>query len=64
MQQFYKKMSDLIVKSKLKEAINKLDLNCSSDVADRLDVLVQNILEAGSVRAKANGRKTLSSKDL
>jgi len=53
---------DLIVKSKIKEAVP--DLNVSSDVAESLNEKVLSLLKEASERAKANGRRTLQGRDL
>jgi len=53
---------DLIVKSKIKEAVS--DLNVSSDVAEGLNEKVFKLLQDASGRAKANGRRTLQARDL
>ena len=55
-------MTDLIVKSKIKSAVE--DLNVSSDVAEALNSKVQSILDEAAGRAKANGRRTLQARDL
>ena len=55
-------MADLIVKSKIKEAVK--DLNVASDVADALDKKVAVLLEEAAARAKANGRRTLQARDI
>lgn len=53
---------DLIVKSKIKEAVP--DLQVSSDVPEALNKKVLQLLKEGSERAKLNGRRTLQAKDL
>ena len=55
-------MADLIVKSKIKEAVK--DLNIASDVAEALNEKVNSLLKDAAERAKANGRKTLQARDL
>lgn len=55
-------MADLIVKSKIKEAVK--DLNIASDVAEALNTKVNSILKEAAERAKANGRKTLQARDI
>jgi histone H3/H4 len=52
----------LIVKSKIKSAVP--ELNVSTEVADALNEKVLKILNEASERAKANGRRTLQSRDL
>ena len=53
---------DLIVKSKIKEAVK--ELNVSSDVAEALNEKVYALLQDAAGRAKANGRRTLQARDL
>jgi len=53
---------DLVVKSKIKEAVS--ELNVSSDVPEALNEKVLRILHEGAARAKANGRRTLQARDL
>ncbi len=55
-------MIDLIVKSKIREAVK--DLNVSSDVAEALNKKVEALLREAAQRAKANGRRTLQARDL
>jgi len=55
-------MTDLIVKSKIKEAVS--ELNVSSDVPEALNKKVLFLLKEASERAKANGRRTLQARDL
>lgn len=55
-------MVDLIVKSKIKEAVPELSV--SSDVPEALNKKVQKLLDEASNRAKLNGRRTLQAKDL
>jgi len=52
----------LIIESKIKSAVPELQV--SSDVPDALNKKVIEILERGSERAKANGRRTLYARDL
>jgi histone H3/H4 len=54
--------TDLIVKSKIKEAVS--DLNIASEVAEALNEKVHKLLQDASQRAKANGRRTLQARDL
>ncbi len=54
-------MVDLVVKSKIKEAV---DVNVSSQVAEALNEKVQELLEKGAERTRANNRKTLMPHDL
>jgi histone H3/H4 len=55
-------MTDLIIKSRIKEAVS--GLNVASEVADALDKKVANILKEAAERARANGRRTLQARDL
>ena len=55
-------MVDLIVKSKIKEAVP--DLQVAAEVADALNKKVEQLLKDGAERAKANGRRTLQGRDL
>jgi histone H3/H4 len=55
-------MVDLIVKSKIKEAVPELSV--ASEVAEALNEKVIKLLETASMRAKANGRRTLQARDL
>lgn len=55
-------MTDLIVKSKIKEAVS--GLNVASDVASALNNKALELLKEGAERAKANGRRTLQARDL
>jgi len=55
-------MVDLIVKSKIKEAVP--DLNVSGEVSAALNKKVLSLLAEASDRAKANGRRTLQARDL
>ncbi|MBY5163551.1 DUF1931 family protein [Salsipaludibacter albus] len=55
---------NVIVTSKVKEAVKGLDLRLSSDVPDALNAKVHELLEAGAKRAKENGRSTLRPYDL
>ena len=55
-------MTDLIVKSKIKEAVKGMSV--SSDVAPALNKKVEELLEQATARAKANGRRTVQARDL
>ncbi len=55
-------MSDLIVKSAVKEALE--GQNVSSDFYDALDDEVADLLQSAAGRAEANGRKTVQPRDL
>ena len=55
-------MVDIIIKSKIKEAVD--GLNVSSEVSKELNKKVLHLLEEAAWRAKANGRRTLQARDL
>jgi len=55
-------MVDLIIKSKIKEAVP--DLSIAGEVAEALNRKVLLILEEAGKRAKLNGRRTLQARDL
>lgn len=55
-------MTDLIVKSGVKEALS--DHNVSADLYEALDDRVAELLEDAARRADANGRKTVQPQDL
>jgi len=55
-------MTDLIIKSKIREAVD--GMNVAGDVADALNQRALRLLEDAVKRAKANGRRTLQGKDL
>ena len=55
-------MVDLIVKSKIKEAVS--GLNVAGEVAEALNKKVLKLLEEAAERAKANSRRTLQARDL
>ena len=62
-------MTGIIVKSKIKEIVNKLDEenkvnNISDEVAEELEKKVEDILKKGVDRAKSNQRRTLFARDL
>ena len=52
----------LVVKSKIKEVVG--DLNVSSDFADALDKKAEHLVKEACERCKANGRRTVQSRDL
>ncbi len=59
----------LIIKSNIKKAVKELDKensigSVSEDLGTALEMKVEEILEQGIKRAKANGRRTLQSRDL
>ncbi len=53
---------ELIVKSKIKDAVP--EMNVSSEVPEALNKKVLKLLDEASERAKANGRRTLQARDL
>lgn len=55
-------MSDLIVKSAVKDALE--GRNASADLYDALNDEVEQLLEDAARRAKANDRKTVQPRDL
>jgi histone H3/H4 len=55
-------MSDLIVKSSVKEALS--EQNVAADFYDALDGEVSELLEDAAQRAEANDRKTVQPRDL
>lgn len=55
-------MVEIIVKSKIKEAVPELQV--AGEVAEALNKKVENLLREASERAKANGRRTLQARDL
>jgi histone H3/H4 len=55
-------MTDLIVKSRIKEAVK--ELNVAGEVAEALNRKVEQLLKEAVERAKANGRRTLQARDL
>jgi len=62
-------MTGIIVKTKIKEVIKKVDEenivnNVSDEVGPALDKKVEEILSNAVKRAKANQRKTLFARDL
>lgn len=60
-------MSGLIIKSKIRETVKKIDPEISSvaeEVETELEKKVEDLLKKGIERAKANQRKTLLARDL
>lgn len=57
-------MADIVVTSKLKEAVKGLDLRMSGDLPDAVDAKVKQMLKDAAARAKGNGRSTLRDYDL
>lgn len=56
-------MVELIVKSKLKEVLDK-EMRVSSELAEALNKEVEKILKKASERAKANHRTTILPQDI
>ena len=62
-------MSGIIIKSKIREVVKKLDASgeitsVAEEVENELDKKVEEMLLNGIKRAKANQRKTLLARDL
>ncbi|MBR9704414.1 hypothetical protein GOV12_03315 [Candidatus Pacearchaeota archaeon] len=62
-------MSGLIIKSKIREVVKKLDsegsvTSVAEEVEVRLEKKIEELLSEGIKRAKANQRRTLLSRDL
>jgi len=55
-------MADLIVKSRIKSAVD--GLNVAEEVAEALNEKVEELLQTAAQRAKSNGRRTLQARDL
>lgn len=55
-------MTDIIIKSKIKDAVP--DLNVAGEVPEALNKKVLTLLKEAAERAKANGRRTLQARDL
>ncbi len=56
--------ANVVVGSKIKEAIKKSGIRCSGDLVDALNSHVHGVLKAAVVRAKANKRGTVRPQDL
>ena len=54
----------LVVQSKVKEYIKSKGCNTSSNAVDALSIAVAELLNKAIERCKANGRKTVSDKDI
>lgn len=57
-------MADLVVTSKLKDAIKGHELRMDSSLPDAVDEKIKKILADGAKRARENGRSTLRPHDL
>lgn len=55
--------SELVVKSKVKEALKALDCNTSGDALNGLNAVVEQAIRQAAARAKANKRKTVQAHD-
>jgi len=55
-------MVDIIVKSKIRDAVS--GMNVSAEVAHALNKKVNDVLERAVERAKANGRRTIHARDI
>lgn len=56
-------MVELVIKSKIKEAVPK-DLRVSVELADALNKKIEEILKKAAERAKANHRTTILPQDV
>ncbi len=52
------------VRSKVKEVVASYDCNTSSEYYGALDKAILNLINESARRAKENGRKTVSARDL
>ncbi len=57
------KQEPLVIASKAKAVLKKLDLNVAGDAFDGLNAYVYWLLEQAGKRTKANGRKTVRAHD-
>lgn len=57
-------MANLIIKSNIRKATKDKIANVAEEVEAALNKKVQEILDKGIERAKANGRRTLHARDL
>lgn len=57
-------MADLVVQSKIKDAIKNLELRMDGTLPAAIDAKVQEMLTQAAARAKENGRSTLRPHDL
>ena len=58
------KKANLIIKSNIRIAVKDKIANVASEVETALNEKVQEMLDKGCERAKANGRRTLHARDL
>ncbi len=54
----------LVVQSKIKELVKKLNMRTSSDFTDALSRQVEELVKKAARRAKENGRQTVRAHDL
>ena len=57
-------MTNLVIKSNIKAAVKDNIANVAGEVAEALNVKIQEVLDKACERAKANGRRTLHARDL
>ena len=57
-------MADLVVQSKVKEAVKGLDMRMSGDLPDALDAKVKEMRASAAERAKQHGKGTIKPYDL
>lgn len=57
------KQEPLVIASKAKAVLKKMNLNVSGDAFDGLNAYVYWLLEQAGKRTKANGRKTVRNHD-
>ena len=57
-------MVNLIIKSNIRKAVKEKIPNVAEEVEGALNKKVEEMLDTGIERAKANGRKTLHARDL
>jgi len=58
------KMVNLVIKSNIRRAVKEKIPNVAEEVEEALNIKVEEMLNKGIERAKANGRKTLHARDL
>tara|TARA_Y100000310_G_C20378919_1_gene667111 strand:+ start:216 stop:413 length:198 start_codon:yes stop_codon:yes gene_type:complete len=58
------KKANLIIKSNIRHAVKDKIANVAGEVESALNEKVQEMLDKGCERAKANGRRTLHARDL
>ena len=54
----------LLVKSEIQKYLKKNNVNVASDLYEATEEEVKELLDKATIRAKANGRKTVSKKDI